>query len=284
MIQPPPPPPDGAPPGASLARLVAVMDALLAPDGCPWDREQTLETLKPFLVEETYEVLDAIDHGTPAEHCDELGDLLMQIVFQAALRRAEGGFAIDDVVASICDKLIRRHPHVFGDASASTPEQVLVQWNEIKKAEKAERAAKKAAEQHRVLAGVPPALPALARAQALGNKANRVGFDWPGPDGSLAKVREEVEEIAETIGRGDRAATHHELGDLLFAAVNLARKLDVDAEMALRDASARFVSRFEFVEDRLAERGKTPEQSDLEEMDALWNDAKRAAVTPPSKT
>jgi MazG family protein len=280
-LSPPPPPPKDAPPGSSLARLVAVMDALLAPDGCPWDREQTLDTLKPFLIEETYEVLDAMDHAA-AEHCEELGDLLMQIVFQAALRR--GAFTIDDVVEGICEKLIRRHPHVFGDASASTPEQVLAQWEEIKKAEKAERNAKKAAEAKRVLGGVPKGLPALARAQALGTKAGRVGFDWPGPDGSLAKVREEVEEIAEAITANDRAAAHHELGDLLFATVNLARKLDVDAETALRDASARFTARFEFIEDRLAERGKTPEQSNLEEMDGLWDEAKRLAVTPPRRT
>jgi MazG family protein len=258
------------------------MDALLAPDGCPWDREQTLDTLKPFLVEETYEVLDALDHGSPADHCEELGDLLMQVVFQAALR--QGAFTIDDVVAGICEKLIRRHPHVFGDASASTPEQVLLQWEEIKKAEKAERNAKKAAAAKRVLGGVPLGLPALARAQALGTKAGRVGFDWPGPDGSLAKVREEVEEIAETITANDREAAHRELGDLLFATVNLARKLEVDAETALRDASARFTARFEFIEDRLAERGKTPEQSNLEEMDELWDEAKRLAVTPPRRT
>jgi tetrapyrrole methylase family protein/MazG family protein/ATP diphosphatase len=271
MIAPPPPPPEGAPPGASFTRLVAVMDALLAPDGCPWDREQTLDSLRPFLLEETYEVLDALEQGTPAAHCEELGDLLMQVVFQAAIRRGEGAFAIDDVVAAICGKLIRRHPHVFGDATAETPEAVLTQWNEIKKAEKQEQG-----HVGRTLAGVPRGLPALARAQQLGSKAGRVGFDWPGPDGSLAKVREEVDEVAETIASRDRAGAHRELGDLLFACVNLARKLDVDAESALHDASARFTRRFEFIEDRLAERGKTPEQSNLDEMDALWNDAKRA--------
>jgi tetrapyrrole methylase family protein/MazG family protein/ATP diphosphatase len=274
MIAPPPPPPDGAPPGASMARLVAVMDALLAPDGCPWDREQTLDSLRPFLLEETYEVLDALEHGPPAAHCEELGDLLMQVVFQAALRRAEGAFAIDDVVASICEKLIRRHPHVFGTATAETPEAVLTQWNQIKAEEK-----KQKGHSGRTLAGVPRGLPALARAQQLGSKAGRVGFDWGGPEGSLAKVREEVEEVVETMEARDRAASHRELGDLLFACVNLARKLDVDAESALHDASARFTRRFEFIEDRLAERGKTPEQSNLEEMDGLWDRAKREGVT-----
>jgi MazG family protein len=268
MREPPPPPPEGAPVGASLARLVAVMDALLAPDGCPWDREQTLESLRPFLLEETYEVLDALERGGPAAHCEELGDLLMQIVFQAALTE----FTVDDVVAGICEKLIRRHPHVFGDATGvETADAVLAQWNEIKKAEK--KARKEGG--GRVLAGVPRALPALARAQQLGDKAGKVGFDWPGHEGSLAKVREEVEEVTETIADGDRAASHRELGDLLFATVNLARKLGVDAESALHDASGRFASRFEFIEDRLAERGKTPDQSTLEEMDSLWDAAKR---------
>jgi len=269
-------------PGASLARLVEIMDRLLAPDGCPWDREQTLESLRPFLVEETYEVLDAIDRGDPDHHCEELGDLLMQVVFHAALRRAEGAFAIDDVVAGICDKLVRRHPHVFADADAADSAAVLAQWDRIKAAEKAEKAARAEAAgaapagPHRTLDGVPVGLPALARAQALGRKAGKVGFDWPGPDGSLAKVREEVEEIAEAAGAGDAAAAHHEVGDLLFAVVNLARKLDVDAETALRDASGRFRRRFEYIEDRLAERGREPRGSNLEEMDALWDDAKRA--------
>ena len=248
------------------------MERLLAPDGCPWDREQTLETLRPYLVEETYEVLDALDKGDVAHHCEELGDLLMQIVFHAAIRRREGAFSIDDVCDGISDKLVRRHPHVFADASASDAKEVLVQWEKIKDAEKAEggKAPK------RTLDGVPGGLPALARAQKLGGKAGKVGFDWGGWEGSLAKVREEVDEIAEAAARGDAKEAHHELGDLLFAVVNLARKLDVDAEQALRDASAKFSRRFAFIEDRLAERGKVPRDSNLDEMDALWNDAKRA--------
>ena len=273
-------------PGASLSRLVEIMDRLLAPDGCPWDREQTLASLRPFLIEETYEVLDAIDRGDPAHHCEELGDVLMQVVFHAALRRAEGAFAIDDVVAGICDKLVRRHPHVFGDADAKDSAAVLAQWDRIKAAEKAEKAAQAAATSGapaapaRTLDGVPVGLPALARAQQLGRKAGKVGFDWPGPDGSLAKVREEVEEIAEAARAGDAQAAHHEVGDLLFAVVNLARKLDVDAETALRDAGDRFRRRFEYIEDRLADRGRAPRDSSLEEMDALWDDAKRALREP----
>jgi len=258
-------------PGASLTRLVEIMDRLLAPDGCPWDREQTLETLRPFLVEETYEVLDALARRDVAGHCEELGDLLMQIVFHAAIRRAEGAFAIDDVVASISEKLVRRHPHVFGDTkNIDTPDQVLAQWETIKRAEKAAAGLKS----DRALAGVPQG-PALARAQKLGGRASKVGFDWPDWEGSYAKIEEEVVELKEAARAKDTAAIHHELGDLLFAVVNVARKLGVDAENALVDATNRFQQRFEFVEDRLTDRGKTPRTSTLEEMDSLWNDAKR---------
>lgn len=263
-------------PGSSLVRLVEIMDRLLAPDGCPWDREQTLATLRPFLVEEACEVLDALERGDVADHREELGDLLMQVVFQAALRRAEGAFGIDDVVEGICDKLVRRHPHVFGAPGASdarTSDEVLTQWEQIKAAEKAARPTGPA----RTLGGVMTALPALARAQKLGHKAGKVGFDWGGWEGSLAKVREEVEEVAEIAATGGPAA-HHEVGDLLFAVVNLARKLGVDAETALHDASRRFTDRFAYIEDRLAEQGKAPPDSNLEEMDALWEAAKAAGV------
>jgi MazG family protein len=257
--------------GASLPRLVDIMARLLAPDGCPWDREQTLDTLRPFLIEETYEVLDALSHGDVAGHCEELGDLLMQIVFQAALRAAEGAFDIDAVVASISDKLIRRHPHVFGDTrGVTTSDQVLAQWDEIKRAEKAAAGATTA----RTLAGVKPG-PALARAEKLTAKAGKVGFDWPGWEGSFAKVEEEVREVAEAARGGAPAAMHHEIGDLLLAVVNVARKLGVAAENALIDATTRFQRRFEGVEDALTERGKTPRTSTLEEMDALWDDVKR---------
>ena len=264
--------PPRAPVGASLTRLVDIMDRLLGPGGCPWDREQTLDTLRPFLVEETYEVLDALSHNDVAGHCEELGDLLMQIVFHAALRAAEGGFDIDAVVAGISDKLVRRHPHVFGDAAATgvtTSDQVLAQWDAIKRAEKAA-----AGGRERILAGVKPG-PALARAQKIGSKAGKVGFDWPGWEGSFAKVEEEVREVAEAIRADDAAAIHHEIGDLLLAVVNVARKVGVDAENALVDATTRFQRRFGAVEDSLADRGRTPQTSTLEEMDALWEDAKR---------
>jgi MazG family protein len=258
-------------PGASMTRLVAIMDRLLAPDGCPWDREQTLDTLRPFLIEETYEVLDAMSRGDLAGHCEELGDLLMQVVFQAALRAAEGGFAIDAVIDGISDKLIRRHPHVFGEPTGvTTAAEVLAQWEDIKLAEKAAAGLRK----DRTLGGIKPG-PSLARAQKIGSKAGKVGFDWPGWEGSFAKVEEEVREVSEAIRSGDAAAKHHEIGDLLLAVVNVARKVGVDAENALLDATTRFQRRFEAVEDELAQRGKTPQTSTLEEMDALWNDVKR---------
>jgi MazG family protein len=260
--------------GSALTRLVDVMDRLLAPDGCPWDREQTLETLRPFLVEETYEVLDALAHHDVAGHKEELGDLMMQIVFHAAIRRQEGAFDIDDVCDAISDKLIHRHPHVFTDAKdVTTSAEVLAQWDQIKAAEKAAKGVRT----DRVLAGLKPG-PALARAQKLGSKAGKVGFDWPGWRGSFAKIEEETREVREAAEAEDAAAIHHEIGDLLLAVVNVARKVGVDAEQALIDATTRFQRRFEFIEDRLAERGKTPATSNLDEMDALWNDAKAAGV------
>jgi MazG family protein len=267
-------------PGASLARLVEIMDTLLAPDGCPWDREQTLDTLRPFLVEETYEVIDALVRGDVADHCEELGDLLFQIVFQAAIRKREGAFDIDAVVKSIADKLVHRHPHVFAPSAKTegvdSSEKVLAQWDQIKAAEKAAKG--KTDKPARVLDGIPKG-PALARAQKIGSRCGKVGFDWPGWEGSFAKVVEETAEVKAEIEAKDAAKVHAEIGDLLLAVVNLSRKVGVDAENALIDATARFESRFAFVEDRLAERGKTPKDSNLDEMDALWNDAKAAAKT-----
>ncbi|MGE0399711.1 MAG: nucleoside triphosphate pyrophosphohydrolase [Kofleriaceae bacterium] len=260
--------------GSSLPRLVEIMDRLLAPDGCPWDREQTLESLRPFLVEESYEVLDALSRNDVPGHCEELGDLLMQIVFQAALRAREGAFDIDAVVKGIADKLVHRHPHVFGDATITGgSEEVLRKWEEIKAAEKKA----KGAQTDRVLSGVKPG-PALTRAQKIGVRCGKVGFDWPGWEGSFAKIVEETAEVKAAIESGDKDEMHAEIGDLFFAVMNVARKVGVDAEQALIDATNRFQRRFEFVEDRLRERGKTPQQSNLDEMDTLWNDAKKAGV------
>lgn len=256
--------------GHSFAELVSVMKRLLAPDGCPWDREQTLESLRPYLIEEAAEVLDAIDRGDPDEHCEELGDLLMQIVFQAELRAAEGAFHIDDVIASIRDKLVRRHPHVFADASVADAEGVVTQWEAIKAAEKAERGQTRES----ALDGVPAQLPSLSRAQAISKKASKVGFDWPDVAGCRAKVSEELAELDAAIAGSDPGEIEGELGDLLFAVVSLARKLGCDAEMALRDTTTKFVRRFEFIEAELADRGRKPEDADLDELDALWNRAK----------
>lgn len=258
-------------PGQSLADLVEVMNRLLAPDGCPWDREQTLESLRPYLVEETFEVLEALEAGTAADHCEELGDLLMQIVFQSALREAAGEFTIDDVVAGIRDKLVRRHPHVFAEAQVDSAADVELQWEAIKRREKGEAGEGRP---RRTLDGVPIGLPALTRAQQISARAARVGFDWPDVAGCRAKIEEELGELDQAAAAGDRDAIEHELGDLLFAAVSLARKLGVDAESALRGCTRRFSGRFAHVEDRLAERGKTPADSTLEEMDALWEEAK----------
>jgi MazG family protein len=267
-------------PGASLAELCDIMGRLLAPDGCPWDREQTLESLRPYLIEEAFEVLEAIETGTPAEHCEELGDLLMNVVFHAALREQEGAFTIDDVVRSISDKLVRRHPHVFADARADSADQVIVQWEEIKRRERSMKASASGADPEaaaappRTLAGVPLALPALARAQQISSRASRVGFDWPDASGCREKIAEELDELDRAIATGDREAIEHELGDVLFGVVSLSRKLGLDAEAALRACTRRFTERFEYIEDRLRERGRAPAESDLAEMDALWDEAK----------
>jgi MazG family protein len=257
--------------GATFGELVSVMARLLAPGGCPWDREQTLDTLKPYLVEETYEVLDALEGGTAAEHCEELGDLLMQIVFQAALREEAGEFDVDAVIRGITDKLVRRHPHVFGDADVRDAEDVKAQWDVIKAQERAEKGA---ASVPRTLAGVPAAMPALARAQQLSSRAAQVGFDWPDVAGCRAKDVEELGELDAAATGGDPDEVTAEVGDLLFAAVSLARKLGVDAESALRGATRKFQRRFEHIEDRLRERDRSPRDATLDEMDALWNEAK----------
>jgi MazG family protein len=276
-VEPPAAPPTRKPldqTGESLTRLVEVMNRLLAPDGCPWDREQTLDTLRPFLVEETYEVLEALDDADPREHCEELGDLLLQIVFQAALRAREAGapFGIDDVVSAIVAKLVRRHPHVFADAKVSGAEQVLAQWGEIKAAERKEKAK---ADSHRALTGVPKAMPALLRALRIGEKAARVGFDWPNADGARAKVAEEIVEVDEARASGDAARVREELGDLLFATVSYARLLGLDPEDALHQATHKFERRFRSMEDALAAEGKEVKGTDFATLDALWEASKR---------
>ena len=253
----------------AIQRLLGIMERLRGPDGCPWDREQTLRSLRPYVLEETYEVLEAIDAGDVREHCEELGDLLLQIVFQAQLRAEEGAFGFAEVADAISDKLVSRHPHVFGDAQVSDAEEVLKQWAALKREEKRARGGGES-----VLEGVPREMPALARADRLTEKASRIGFDWPDAGGARAKVDEELRELDEATALGDRDAVEHELGDVLFALANLSRKLGVPPEEALRGTIGRFVSRFEHVERELARRGVPHGGASLAEMDALWDEAK----------
>lgn len=253
----------------AIQRLLSIMERLRGPDGCPWDREQTLRSLRPYVLEETYEVLEAIDAGDPREHCEELGDLLLQIVFQAQLRQEEGAFGFAEVADAISDKLVSRHPHVFGDAQVKDAEAVLKQWAALKREEKRARGGGDS-----VLEGVPREMPALARADRLTEKASRIGFDWPDAGGARAKVAEELAELDEAITGGDREAVEHELGDALFALANLSRKLGVPPEEALRGSVARFVERFSHIERELARRGVGHGEATLAEMDALWDEAK----------
>ncbi len=260
--------------GSTLTRLVALMGRLLGADGCPWDREQSFETLRKYVLEEACEVIDAIDSGDRAAIREELGDLLLQVVFQAELGRREGSFAIDDVISGIVDKLVSRHPHVFGRLEAKDADEVLRNWEKIKAKEKGDRG---------ILAGVPRSMPALTRAQRVGEKVARVGFDWEDARGSRAKVSEEVGELDRAIEEGNAESIEEELGDVLFALVNLARHLKVDAEGALRRTIAKFTERFAHVEDRVREEHGGWGDADggerhppLEVLDRYWEEAKRA--------
>jgi MazG family protein len=256
--------------GAEVTKLVGLMQRLLAPDGCPWDREQTLATLVPYLVEETYEVVDALASGSVADHREELGDLLLQVVFQSELRHAEGAFGIDDVARGIVAKLVRRHPHVFGEVKAQNSEEALASWAKLKGEEKAKQGKKGA------LDGIPKSAPALLRASRAGEKAGAVGFDWPDATGPRKKVDEELGELDRALDGGKREEIEHELGDTLFALVNLARKLGLDAESALRAATDRFGRRFGHVEETLAAQGRSVRDASAEEQDRLWEAAKAA--------
>ena len=253
-------------PSADLERLAEIMRRLRAEDGCPWDREQSLTTLKPYLLEEAYEVLEVMDGEDAELHREELGDLLFQIVFQSQLRAETGAFALADVVDGISDKLTRRHPHVFGDEDAGDPAAVAKRWEELK-----------AAEGKGDITDVPKALPALTRAAKVGKKAAKVGFDWPEVTGPVEKLVEEVGELQEAIAEGTPERVHDELGDVLFTAVNVARHTGVDPELALRATTERFLERFQWVRNTLRVRGVElgRDQVDLETLDALWDEAKR---------
>jgi ATP diphosphatase len=253
-----------------IGQLLALMAALRTKDsGCPWDLEQTFETIAPYTIEEAYEVADAIARGDLGGLKDELGDLLLQVVFHARMAEERRAFDFGDVVEAITGKLVRRHPHVFGGARNITPDEVKSLWQKIKDEERA-----KAGKAGGTLDSVPLALPALSRAEKLQKKAAAVGFDWPSAFEVKAKVEEEIDELFEALD--DREKFAEEFGDLLFALVNLARHAKVDAETALRAANRKFERRFQAIERALAARGKTPAQSDLTEMDALWDAAKKA--------
>ncbi|MGE0563894.1 MAG: nucleoside triphosphate pyrophosphohydrolase [Pseudolabrys sp.] len=264
-------------PSRDISRLIEIMAALRTPGtGCPWDLEQGFATIVPYTIEEAYEVADAIARNNLDDLREELGDLLLQVVFHARMAEEQGAFAFPDVVQAITEKLIRRHPHVFADAHGKTTEAVKGLWEKIKAGEKAAKAARGVKEPTGALAGVPAALPALTRALKLQEKAGKVGFDWNDPRAVLAKIREEADEIEAALDARDEAALAGEVGDLLFAVVNLARHVKADPESALRTANRKFERRFAFIESALAARGKTPELATLDEMDALWNEAKRA--------
>ena len=255
--------------------LVEIMGRLRDPDGCPWDREQTHESLKPYLLEETYEALEAVDSGDPRKLCAELGDVLLQVVFHARLAEEAGAFDIRDVCARINEKLIFRHPHVFGDVEVSGSDEVLVNWEALKRQED------ETGHRASALDGVPGSLPALKRAADLQKKASKVGFDWPEIAGPLAKVSEELGELARARETADAEAIAHELGDLLFAVVNVSRFLQVDGEDALRMACDRFSARFRQVEDAAAAAGNSLGEMSLAEMDLLWEAAKQREGNPP---
>jgi MazG family protein len=268
---------------SEMDRLRAIMDRLRSPDGCPWDREQTLETLATFLLEETYEVLEAIASGDPEALREELGDLLFQIVFQARLAQERGQFDIETVMRGIGDKIVRRHPHVFGDGRLQTADQVLAQWEQIKMRER------RARPDGSLFAGVPPVLPALLKALRISSKASRVGFDWPDLDGLMAKVDEEIGELRRALRSGRRQRVREELGDLLFTLANVARRAGLDPEEALQSANRKFVERFRHLERRLGQEGLSPGEDQRDRMDALWKEAKRltrrrARRTSPART
>jgi MazG family protein len=253
----------------AFAELVRIMARLRGPGGCPWDREQTHASIKPYTIEEAYEVAEAIDDGDDRELCKELGDLLLQIVFHAQMAAEENRFTIVDVVRAINDKLIRRHPHVFADAKVEGTADVLRNWSRIK-AEERQASADRSA-----LAGVPRSMPALLRAQRLGEKAAHVGFDWDGAAGVQAKLHEELAELDAALASGDRGAVEEELGDLLYAATSLARHLDLSAEHALSRAADRFARRFRHMEAALAAQKRHVRDASSAELDELWEEAKR---------
>ncbi len=250
-----------------------VIHRLRAPDGCPWDREQTPSSLKPFILEEAYELCDAIDQGRPDAVCEELGDLLLQVVLQAEIGSEDGGFDIADVCRRITAKLVRRHPHVFAGLEVQGSEQVLANWEIIKQTEKTERKS--------VLDGVPASMPALLKAHTLGKKASRVGFDWPDAGSVLEKIREELQELVEIFDSNNSIRLEEEVGDLMFATAQFSRRAGISAEQALERACRKFHERFSHIEQALASQGRRPQDASMDELEELWAQAKRA--TKPTR-
>jgi MazG family protein len=271
--------------GDEFTRLADIVARLRAPDGCPWDREQTIDTLKRYVLEETYEVLDAIDRHDHDALCEELGDFLFEAVFIAQLEHEDGRFSIADSVKSIADKLVRRHPHVFarheGAAALDTADQVRTRWEEIKTEERGG-----AAQPKTLLSGIPAALPALLRAYQIGSRAASVGFDWSRADDVVAKIREEVDEIQEVVNAGDvdQDRVEEEVGDLLFAIANLSRKLGVEPETALRKANDKFTRRFTLMESTIGTSGRQMRDMTLDELEAEWQGAKHHISHEATKT
>ena len=256
----------------NFQKLVDIMTLLRSKDGCPWDKVQTSESIKPYLIEETYEVIEAIDEKDPVKMKEELGDLLLQVVFHAQIAKDRGEFDINDVIDKISDKMVSRHPHVFGDAKFETPEEVTKQWQDRKREEgKLKDSA---------LEGVPKELPSLLRAHRLQSRAAKVGFDWAKVEDVFGKLDEELEEFKEALEKKDKKEIEDELGDIFFVLVNISRFVGVNAEEALRKTISKFISRFRYIEMTAADEGRQLSDMTLEEMDALWNEAKKGEKQP----
>lgn len=253
--------------GERFDTLVRLMARLRAPDGCPWDREQTMSSLRGYILEEAYELVDALDRARASDIREELGDLLLEVLFVSQIATEEGLFDMEAVLAGLEDKLVRRHPHVFGEEKAADAGRALARWEAIKAEEKPE--------QESILGDTPRALPALVRAMKLSSRAARVGFDWVSLDDIFEKLAEELQELQAARKSDDHDGMAEEIGDMLFIIVNLARRMGVDPELALDAANQKFTARFRHVEDRLVAQGRSPAQSSLEEMEALWQEAKR---------
>ena len=263
--------------GAKFEKLVEIMARLRGPDGCPWDKQQDAKSLKPMLVEETYEVLEAIDNKDSDSLAEELGDLMLHIVFQAQLGKEAGEFTIDTVMDRICEKLVRRHPHVFGTETAGTAEEVIKNWEAIKAQEKAEKLKNRTPEQRSLLEGIPSKLPALHEAHQISERVARVGFDWPNIEAVFGKLQEEVGELkAELASGGAEERIEDEVGDLLFCVVQIARFLKIDTETALKRTNRKFKSRFFHMESELTKQGRTIQAASLSEMESLWQQAKKS--------